>query len=363
MVPSAVTLLCGLGMAAAVLLGASSRTYDVRAPLAPRSPFLDSSRLSGQTSPTQLRWYKGNTHAHSLKADGDSSPEELARWYREHNNYQFVVLTDHDLLTPVEPLNAAQAVEGRFLVIAGEEVTDHAETKKAVHVNGLGLRTRVLPQGGALVSDVLERDVDAIRKAGGVPVINHPNYQWAITAGDVLKTRHVNLIEIASGNPDVNDLGGGGLPSAEELWDQVLSAGREMYGVAVDDAHSFKDPWNPQAKQPGTAWVVVRSSALEADSILSALDRGEFYASTGVELEGIVVTAEQLTVTVKPSSWNKGRIQFVGRGGRLLKEAIESPARYVFRGDEGYVRARVMASNGRMAWVQPVFLSEPASTK
>ena len=27
-----------------------------------------------------LRWYKGNTHTHTLNSDGDSTPDEVARW-------------------------------------------------------------------------------------------------------------------------------------------------------------------------------------------------------------------------------------------------------------------------------------------
>jgi hypothetical protein len=328
-------------------------------PSGPRSPFLESDQASAHGP--ELHWYKGNTHTHSLNADGDSTPDELVRWYREHGGYQFIVLTDHNFLTSVDALNSVHGAGGKFLVIAGEEVTD-LFGKMPVHMNGLGLGRLVPPKGGSSVADVIQRDADAIREAGGVPAINHPNYRWAITADDVRQVRGVNLIEIYSGNPDVNDLGGGGLPGVEAIWDQLLSSGKELYGIAVDDAHSFKDPWNPSAKQPGTGWVVVRSSALEPSAILSALERGEFYASNGIELERIAVTSSRLTVTVKPGSWNKGRVQFIGRGGRMLKEVVTSPADYDFVGDEGYVRARVIASNGRMAWVQPVFLSRaPAS--
>jgi hypothetical protein len=34
-----------------------------------------------------------------------------------------------------------------------------------------------------------------------------------------------------------------------------------------------------------------------------------------------------------------------------------SPAVYVFKGDEFYVRAKVIESNGEVAWTQPVFLN------
>jgi hypothetical protein len=87
---------------------------------------------------------------------------------------------------------------------------------------------------------------------------------------------------------------------------------------------------------------------------LDALERGDFYASTGVELTDYQATAKQITVTVKPTPFSKYRIQFVGKSGRIVREITEPTAIYDIRGDEGYVRARVIESNGRMAWCQPV---------
>ena len=51
------------------------------------------------------RWFKGNTHTHTLNSDGDSTPDDVVRWYRE-NRYHFLVLTDHNFLTDVEALQA-----------------------------------------------------------------------------------------------------------------------------------------------------------------------------------------------------------------------------------------------------------------
>ena len=83
-----------------------------------------------------LRWFKGNTHTHSLNSDGDSTPDDVVRWYREQR-YDFLFLTDHNMVTPVEGLNAVFAMPDRFLVIRGEEVTDQA-AGKPVHLNMLG---------------------------------------------------------------------------------------------------------------------------------------------------------------------------------------------------------------------------------
>ena len=65
---------------------------------------------------TPAGWFKGNTHTHTLNSDGDSTPDEVVRWYREHG-YQFLVLTDHNFLTSVDGLNALHGASDRFLVI------------------------------------------------------------------------------------------------------------------------------------------------------------------------------------------------------------------------------------------------------
>jgi hypothetical protein len=312
------------------------------------------------TQAPAARWYKGNTHTHTINSDGDSTPDDVARWYREHG-YQFVVMTDHNFLTSVDGLNALHGASERFLIIKGEEITELFENK-SLHINGLDVAHEVAPQGGTSVVDVLQRNVDAIRHAQGIPHINHPNFRWSITADELKQVRNNKLFEIYNGHPMVNAEGGGGVPGLEEVWDAILSSGVRLYGIAVDDAHTFKDPGNPAVAGPGRGWVVVRAAKLEARTILEAMERGDFYASTGVELADYYATRAAMTVTVKPTTFSKYRIQFIGEGGRVLKESVESPATYVFTGREAYVRARVLESNGRMAWCQPVFLREPPAS-
>jgi len=256
-------------------------------------------RTSALTQPAGApsHWYKGNTHTHTLNSDGDSTPDEVARWYREHG-YRFLVLSDHNFLTTVEGLNALHGADEQFLLIRGEEVSDRLD-EKPIHINGLDVSGRVDPQRGHTVSDVLQRDIDAIRKAGGVPHVNHPNYQWAITGDDLLRVERFKLFEIYNGHHQVNNAGGGGVPGMEEVWDRLLSSGRVMYGVADDDAHVFRQPGNPDVPGPGRGWVVVRAPQLAPRPIVDALERGDFYASTGVELEDYQVTDKSITITIK----------------------------------------------------------------
>ncbi|MEZ5318192.1 MAG: CehA/McbA family metallohydrolase [Vicinamibacterales bacterium] len=300
------------------------------------------------------RWWKGNTHTHTLNSDGDSTPDEVVRWYRSHG-YNFLVLTDHNFLTSVDGLNALHGADGKFLVVRGEEVTDAFEGKP-LHVNGLDVAERVEPRHGRSVTEVLQNNVNAIREANGVPHINHPNFGWAVTPDELRQVRNNRLFEIFNGHPTVNNLGGGGVPGLEAAWDQILSSGTLLYGIAVDDAHTFKDPGNPAVAGPGRGWVMVRAERLEARALLDALERGDFYASTGVTLDDYQVTPSAIRVKVRATSSSKYRIQFVGRGGQVLREATEPEATYAFSGTEGYVRARVIESNGLMAWTQPVLV-------
>jgi len=89
---------------------------------------------------------------------------------------------------------------------------------------------------------------------------------------------------------------------------------------------------------------------------------GDFYASTGVVLDEVNATAKALAIKVHPEGVSKYRIQFIGRGGRVLSEVGEASASYTYAGDEGYVRAKIIESNGRMAWVQPVSLARASTT-
>ena len=313
-------------------------------------------KLHARQAQSSPKWYRGNTHTHTLNSDGDSSPDDVVRWYRE-NGYQFLVLTDHNYLTSVDGLNALHGADDKFLVVRGEEVTDRFETKP-IHINGLGVTRVVQPQGGASVLEMVQRNVDAIRAADGVPSINHPNFGWAITADELARVKNTRFFEVYNGHPQTNNAGGGGVPGLEAAWDTLLSRGVLMYGIAVDDAHHFKRPWDPTASKPGLGWIYVRVARLEAQELLRAMDRGDFYASTGVELSDYQATPQSMTVTVRQRTWAKYRIQFIGRGGRLLQETTSSPARYDIRGSEGYVRAKVIESSGGVAWTQPLIIPQ-----
>jgi hypothetical protein len=272
-------------------------------------------------------WYRGNLHTHTSESDGDSSPAEVVRWYREHG-YDFLVITDHNKVTAVH--------DDKVLLIPGEEVTDRF-AKKPLHVNAIGIAKVVTPRHGDSIVSTLQHDVDAVHEAGGIAEINHPNFGWAFGADEMRQINGFTLLEIASGHPLVNMQGGGGVKSAEAMWDDLLRARKRVYAVAVDDAHYFHcdakvDDYSP----PGKGWIVVRAEKLDEASIVQAIRHGDFYASTGVMLDAIDFDGKDLHVKIHEDGVAKYRTTVVR--------------------DKNYVRARVDDSNGRSAWTEPFFL-------
>jgi hypothetical protein len=314
-----------------------------------------SAALTQTPPPSQApkgRWYKGNLHTHTLNSDGDSTPNDVAMWYREHG-YNFLVLSDHNHLTEVAGLNAVHGSKEQFLLLRGEEVTDSYQ-KLPIHINAYDLETELKPRHGDSVVATIQNNVDSILAAKALPSINHPNYFWAVTAEDLLRVENLGLMEVYNGHPTANSVGGGGFRSLDEMWDVLLTAGRRLHGIAVDDAHHFKRIGREFAN-PGRGWIQVRAESLTAAAIRNAISQGQFYASTGVKLTDIQVSGEEYRIDVDPQATEKFTTYFIGEGGKVLATSFATPAAYRFTGREKYVRARVESSFGATAWTQPAF--------
>jgi hypothetical protein len=318
-----------------------------------------------------LKWYRGNLHTHTINSDGDSTPYDVMAWYKR-NGYQFLAITDHNTFTDPGPIDTNPNDD--FLLIAAEEISN----EKTVHVNALGITHAIPPQRGSTVTEILQASIDATRAQGGLPLINHPNFGWAFTAKEMLPLKRIALLEIASGHPAVNQDGDGLIPSTEQMWDQLLSVNMRVFAVAVDDVHNFREEFSLTLPNPGRGWVMVRAGSLTRETILAALENGDFYASTGVTLRDVHATSEMVSVDIddkRPArTFSQGspspaaaqayatnpthfRSVFIGKNGRVLTISQENPARYAFKGDEGYVRVRVEDSNGRRAWTQPTLVT------
>lgn len=385
-----------------------------------------SSCSSSKETVVEKNWYKGNLHTHSYWSDGDDYPEMIMEWYKSHG-YDFAVLSDHNVLArqerwkvvPKSPTHqkafdkylkqygedwveyrddSAGRVEvklktleeyrklfeedEKFLIVESEEVTASFE-KKPLHMNVTNIQELIEPQGGNSIPEILQNNIDKVkeqRELTGEPMflhINHPNFGWAISPEDIIQLKGERFFEVYNGHPYVNNYGDSLRPSMEMLWDKVqvayLQAGKPLlYGLAVDDAHNYH-VFNEQSSNPGRGWVVVRSSELKPAALVEAMEKGDFYASTGVSFKSLDFDGKTLSLEVDVEEGVDYTIQFFGtknstpeKYGALFKEVKGASAKYSLEMDDMYVRAKVVSSKPKenpykpgdteLAWTQPVVM-------
>ncbi|MBA4387720.1 MAG: hypothetical protein C0404_07045, partial [Verrucomicrobia bacterium] len=232
-------------------------------------------------------WLKGNTHLHTTRSDGDASIEYAASFYAERE-YDFIAVTDHNRYLRSEERNVS--LPGGFVLLGGSELScKSAVTMKPIDVCSVGGLGPDSPGNKVVFTDkgasgTVEIALNDARAAGGLPVINHPCWRWALSAADLLEVPvHPGgdfLLEVMNPSSDCNSFSAGGVDSPEDIWSKLLSAGRRVWAVAADDAHRIKIPTIPARDGGCRAWVMVGAEARTEKAIVDAMRVGKFYCSS-----------------------------------------------------------------------------------
>jgi hypothetical protein len=287
-------------------------------------------------------WLKGNLHTHTEASPCGHYPlEEIAATYSDRiMKYDFLAITDHLRLTDVSPV---QGMNG-LVVFGGVEFKKEARQT-------LGINIRSYDDDG-LDQTNHQKVFDEVIRQGGLNIICHPHlYQdqyWP--PEDLLKLEGYKALEIYNHNVKMNNAG---RAIATDLWDELLSRNRRIWGIASDDFH--------HRSRYGGGFIVVRVEEKSAEAILAALDAGAFYASSGILLDHIKLIDNSLISVAASTKRVRGTVfRFIGKGGKILKEEAaaspDTPVTYTLKGDETYVRVEASREDGAMAWTQPFWL-------
>ena len=317
-------------------------------------------------------WHKGNTHVHTkLCGHADSTPEVVAQWYHDHG-YNFLILSEHNKFIDPTTVKLAGEIRDDFLLIPGEEVTG------PVHSTAMNV-SRLVPWEfkDKNRSKIVQWQVDETRKAGGITILNHPNAP-IIRPAELYPVKDLYLFELYNAHPMTKNFGDAHRPPTSSLWNALLDKGMTIYGVASDDSHKFAR-WDEKYDNPGRGWVMVQSDELSSDAITLAMNRGDFYSSSGVILKKVIVENSRIEVEVDQEetareltspflfgrSVKKGEpgifIEFIGPGGEVLETVSGNQASC--EAEKEYLRCmithRVKKEDGSLreyyAWTQPVF--------
>jgi hypothetical protein len=217
------------------------------------------------------------------------------------------------------------------------------------HILGIGLREMIeLPKDAASRYALpVQSVIDRLRAAGATVFIAHP-YWSGLVAADLAPLREIAGLEAYNANTDVDIAKG----YSGVQWDDCLTRGRVLWGVANDDAH-----W--RLADYGKGWTMLRSAeTLTPESVAAALAAGSFYASTGAVLDDVTFDGETATVRIAAPGAREVRFICAHRWGHRV-QADGAPLReasHTLRGRERYLRIEVVASDGGMAWTNPLFV-------
>lgn len=334
-------------------------------------------------------WYKGNTHVHTvLSGHADSSPEYVARWYLDRG-YNFLILSEHNIFINPDSVELPADRRDDFLLIPGEEVTGN----QVIHTTAMNIDGLVdWHADHEHKHEIIQSHVDSTVEAGGTPILNHPNFGWAVTTDDMLPVERLHMFELYNGHPHVHVYGDDDRPSTETMWDVLLTEGMLIYAVSSDDAHEFQQ-WGDSLSNPGRGWVMVKTETLTPDGITQAMRSGDFYATSGVVLDAVNRGPDEYSVTVDEDATRRElaspylvghragdaredapndaeyEISFIGVGGAVLETVHDVAASYPITTEQPYIRAKITyrraAGEGGgveayYAWTQPVFTDDRA---
>jgi len=298
---------------------------------------------------------KGALHCHTTRSDGRGTPEEVIAKHYEHG-YDFMALTDHRFY------NYVNYGDKPMTIVPGMEMdgTFTDEAKGSVHCHHI---VCIGPEKGC--GNGFEQDerpakywpekpedtqpiLDEIHAKGNMTIYCHP--EWSGTPSSDFKMLRGNFaMEIWNSGCAMEN----NLDTDAAYWDELLSEGQQIFGVATDDGHSMD--------QHCVGWVRVNAEN-NVPAILDALKAGKFYSSCGPEIYDFYVENGYAHVKCSPAATVQLRNLRVpyrtvrpADGAQTLEEAS-----YPIKRTHGamYVRAEVTDLQGRKAWTNPIFLDE-----
>jgi hypothetical protein len=414
--------------------------------------FIAASSLAARAE--EPRWFKGNTHTHSLWSDGNDFPEMISDWYRSRG-YDFLAMSDHNILARGEKWMTEAVIEkrkialgrkvldkyrerfgddwvvtrpaadgggtevrlrtleeyrgkmeapGKFLLIEAEEISAGLG-KVPIHLNAVNAAEVIKPvKDLATVREVMRKNLQLVAAqaaATGKPMIahiNHPNFQWALTAEDLAHVVEDRFFEVFNGHPKTFTQGHPerATSDTEKMWDVANTIRLAelkaplLLGIASDDSHNY----HGGDVTPGRGWVMVRAAKLDAATLVRAMQAGDFYCSSGVILEELKwePSSRKLSLRIKaepgvtyrtefrgtPRGYDRAvkevpapagdrvaaRLEYSADVGKVLAVVEGTAAEYELTGGELFVRASIRSSKAHLnpswpgqveqAWTQPV---------
>lgn len=330
--------------------------------------------------PETGNFYKANLHCHTTISDGQLTPAEVKKIYKERG-YSIVAYTDHNAFVQHHELT-----DGDFLALGGFEVQiydlDHkvSRTRKTAHICSIALDpethnqpcyhrswytpNRVRPlikfdeaepdyvqvYTGEGVTDFITRS----RNAGFFVTYNHPT--WSLESyPEYSGYKNMHAMEICNYGAYVN----GVYEYNPRVYDDLLRLGNRIYCIGGDDNHNEGEIGSRGYDSFG-AFTMIKAEKLEYNTVTDALLRGNFYASQGPEIYSLTFEDGKVHITTSPAdkiTIESGVRFFNVRYATALSGPL-TEATFDVIPDCGYIRLTVFDEHGKAANTNAYFVDE-----
>ncbi len=263
--------------------------------------------------PKSGQFYKANLHTHTTVSDGRHTPEEIKAIYMSRG-YSVVAFTDHNVMVNHDDLN-----DEHFLALTSYEIdtngTPDIPTHLALptyHLNFYAKKstetTYPCPNPTAYcfsnssvhaaAQDYYKGDyvrrysvegqnemIAEANRLGYLVSYNHPD--WSVQHyPDYAGLEGLCALEVYNTGCVVE---GWHLDEGDHVLDDMLRLGKRVYPIATDDCHADHDLCG--------GWVRFKADELSYDAIMTAFEKGDFYASWGPDIEALTIEHGILRIT------------------------------------------------------------------
>jgi len=280
--------------------------------------------------PEVKQYFKANLHTHTTITEGTWTPEQVKENYKAQG-YQVVAFTDHYVCVPHPELDDAQ-----FLALTGYELMSQLSPDgKVYHFNFFAKerdnRWQIVQPGYAEMAKAwhavydkieelfynIDRVNEVIQKAnekGFLVSYNHP--QWSLqNYPDYAGLKNLWGIEVYNSYCSKQ----GYEDNHAIIYQDLLKLNNRLYPLATDDLH--------EASRAFGGWIMIGAAELSYPSVMEALEKGDFYATTGPNIYSLYVEDTILHIScseaVRISMLTNGRMneQVAAKNGEPLTEA------------------------------------------
>ena len=335
--------------------------------------------------PASGNFYKANLHTHSTYSDGEQTVEQIKELYMSRG-YSVVAFTDHDVMIDQSHLNEDE----KFLALTSYEIYTNNDAcglpwskMPCYHLNLYAKdphetyypcanpRYAVIGHAREHVQDYYKGDytrrysvegqnemIAEARAHGFLVSYNHAC--WSLQHyPDYIGLEGVTAVEVFNSGCV---LGGYTLDASEHVLDDMLHAGKRVYPVAGDDSHDrYGCCWG---------WVRFKAPSLTYDNIMTAYEKGDFYASWGPDISSLVIedgiVKLDCTGAVKISLQTDGRwCAYITAPAGETVDHWEVDVRHWLREaralgitDKAYIRLTLTDAAGNLALTRGYFADE-----